>query len=501
MLDLVQEPFNVNRAALAAGIAALAEPGFVDHRRAQVAAARDLLSSELEAGGLRVHPSQSNFVLVELGADDEAVTRRADAARHPHPRRQRVRPSGLRARDGRTRGRDATDGGRDHRGGARCLSSSPTASPSCFSARAPRRSWASPRTACSTRRRLLGMRPIITRTERVAVNIADGFARATNGERFVPCVTQYGPGAEAAFAAVAQAFGDRSPILLLPSEHAVAVQGTGPGAAQRAGIRADHALRRHRQRRRARPRGIPARAERAARPAQRPRARDGRQRRAERPGGRRRLGREDVVAAADAGERRRCRADGERAARRSASGHPRRTGRALRRSDRRAGAPRRAHRQRRWPPRSTARARSPRTIRSRSARPGARDRPRSTASSPRPTSCSASGRASRARSTSRPCRPARRSGRSRTTAAISRAATTSRSAASATPASCCCQLLDAIGAARSERREATEARGGRRARGLHGAVARAPDLGGLAAQPLPRGLGADAASSTARAPS
>jgi thiamine pyrophosphate-dependent acetolactate synthase large subunit-like protein len=76
---------------------------------------------------------------------------------------------------------------------------------------------------------LVGMRPIITRTERVAVNIADGFARATNGERFVPCVTQYGPGAEAAFAAVAQAFGDRSPILLLPGEHDVAVQGSsGP---------------------------------------------------------------------------------------------------------------------------------------------------------------------------------------------------------------------------------------------------------------------------------
>ena len=69
-----------------------------------------------------------------------------------------------------------------------------------------------------------GMRPIITRTERVAVNIADGFARATNGERLLPCVSQYGPGAEAAFAAVAQAYGDRSPILLLPSEHAVAAQ-------------------------------------------------------------------------------------------------------------------------------------------------------------------------------------------------------------------------------------------------------------------------------------
>ena len=65
----------------------------------------------------------------------------------------------------------------------------------------------------------LGMRPIVTRTERVAVNIADRFARATNGERLAPCVTQYGPGVEAAFAAVAQAHGDRSPILLIPGEH------------------------------------------------------------------------------------------------------------------------------------------------------------------------------------------------------------------------------------------------------------------------------------------
>ena len=74
LLDLVQEPFNVNRAALAAGIAGVAEPGFVEQRRAQVAAARDLLTAELEAGGLRVHPSHSNFVLVELGADDQVVT-------------------------------------------------------------------------------------------------------------------------------------------------------------------------------------------------------------------------------------------------------------------------------------------------------------------------------------------------------------------------------------------------------------------------------------------
>lgn len=80
----------------------------------------------------------------------------------------------------------------------------------------------------------LGMRPIITRTERVAVNIADGFARVTNGERFVPCVMQYGPGTEAAHAAVSQAFGDGSPILLIPGEHARAAQVHSPtiGAAE-----------------------------------------------------------------------------------------------------------------------------------------------------------------------------------------------------------------------------------------------------------------------------
>jgi histidinol-phosphate aminotransferase len=74
LLDLVQEPFNVNRAALAAGIAGVAEPEFVGHRRAQVAAAREFLTAELEGAGLLVHPSHSNFVLVELGVDDQAVT-------------------------------------------------------------------------------------------------------------------------------------------------------------------------------------------------------------------------------------------------------------------------------------------------------------------------------------------------------------------------------------------------------------------------------------------
>jgi histidinol-phosphate aminotransferase len=73
LLDVVQEPFNVNRIALAAGTAAVAAPGFVAQRRAEVAAARDTLAGALDGSGIRVYPSQANFVLVELGVDDRPV--------------------------------------------------------------------------------------------------------------------------------------------------------------------------------------------------------------------------------------------------------------------------------------------------------------------------------------------------------------------------------------------------------------------------------------------
>jgi histidinol-phosphate aminotransferase len=73
LLDVVQEPFNVNRVALAAGIASLADPGFVGRRRAEVTAARGVLERELSRAGIRVLPSQANFSLVELGRDDAPV--------------------------------------------------------------------------------------------------------------------------------------------------------------------------------------------------------------------------------------------------------------------------------------------------------------------------------------------------------------------------------------------------------------------------------------------
>ena len=60
------------------------------------------------------------------------------------------------------------------------------------------------------------IRPIKTRAERVAVQMADGFSRASFGKNFGICVTQRGPGIENAFAGVAHAFADSVPILVLP---------------------------------------------------------------------------------------------------------------------------------------------------------------------------------------------------------------------------------------------------------------------------------------------
>jgi acetolactate synthase-1/2/3 large subunit len=61
-----------------------------------------------------------------------------------------------------------------------------------------------------------GIRPIMARTERVAINIADGFSRMSAGRAFGVAGVQYGPGAEASYGAVAQAFSDSVPILLIP---------------------------------------------------------------------------------------------------------------------------------------------------------------------------------------------------------------------------------------------------------------------------------------------
>jgi len=74
----------------------------------------------------------------------------------------------------------------------------------------------------------LDIRPILARTERVALNIADGYTRVSNGRRLGVCALQYAGGIENAFAGSAQAYGDATPILLLPSGYERAEQGVPP---------------------------------------------------------------------------------------------------------------------------------------------------------------------------------------------------------------------------------------------------------------------------------
>ena len=64
-----------------------------------------------------------------------------------------------------------------------------------------------------------GIRPIICRQERVGLGIADGYSRATNGDKPGVFAMQYGPGAENAYAGAATAYSDSVPVLLLPLGH------------------------------------------------------------------------------------------------------------------------------------------------------------------------------------------------------------------------------------------------------------------------------------------
>ncbi len=74
----------------------------------------------------------------------------------------------------------------------------------------------------------VGIRPIICRQERTGVNIADGFSRACNGNKFGVFTMQHGPGAENCFAGVAQAYADSVPILVLPGGEPLSRQGISP---------------------------------------------------------------------------------------------------------------------------------------------------------------------------------------------------------------------------------------------------------------------------------
>ncbi len=66
-----------------------------------------------------------------------------------------------------------------------------------------------------------GIRPVICRQERVGVDMADGFARVTNGKPPGVFAMQYGPGSENAFPGIATTFSDSVPVLFLPLAQSV----------------------------------------------------------------------------------------------------------------------------------------------------------------------------------------------------------------------------------------------------------------------------------------
>jgi histidinol-phosphate aminotransferase len=72
VLGRVRGPFNVNGAAMAAGIAALAEPDWIEKSVAHNTAWRAKLAAGLEAAGIRVHPSEGNFLLADFGTAERA---------------------------------------------------------------------------------------------------------------------------------------------------------------------------------------------------------------------------------------------------------------------------------------------------------------------------------------------------------------------------------------------------------------------------------------------
>ena len=72
VLNRARGPFNVGAPAQAAGVAALSEPGWIERARAHNARARVRLAAALERAGLRVRPSEANFVLVDLRTPDRA---------------------------------------------------------------------------------------------------------------------------------------------------------------------------------------------------------------------------------------------------------------------------------------------------------------------------------------------------------------------------------------------------------------------------------------------
>jgi histidinol-phosphate aminotransferase len=72
-LQALQEPFNLNRPALVAGLASLGRPEEVAERRIATVRARERLARALAEARMEPLPSVGNFLLVRHGVDDAAL--------------------------------------------------------------------------------------------------------------------------------------------------------------------------------------------------------------------------------------------------------------------------------------------------------------------------------------------------------------------------------------------------------------------------------------------
>ncbi len=77
VLNRMRAPFNVSAAAAAAAVAALGDEDWVARGREHNTQARQALAARLVAAGLRVQPSEANFMLVDFGTAARAAA--ADA--------------------------------------------------------------------------------------------------------------------------------------------------------------------------------------------------------------------------------------------------------------------------------------------------------------------------------------------------------------------------------------------------------------------------------------
>jgi histidinol-phosphate aminotransferase len=73
LVDRVRAPYNVSSLAISAALAALDDLAHVDRYVQLARAERPRVTTALERMGLRVAPSQANFLLVDVGGDGRRV--------------------------------------------------------------------------------------------------------------------------------------------------------------------------------------------------------------------------------------------------------------------------------------------------------------------------------------------------------------------------------------------------------------------------------------------